>query len=116
MKHNLNVNPARFAQLAERVWNVDPEGKTQEEVALEGIEKLREFWSSIGAPSRLADYDIDDSKLDLIADKAMANGEFGNFNNHQLNKRTRSASCAHPYKTHGRSDIGPAILRNTMIV
>ncbi|KMK91777.1 iron-containing alcohol dehydrogenase [Rossellomorea marisflavi] len=86
MKHNLNVNPARFAQLAERVWNVDPEGKTQEEVALEGIEKLREFWSSIGAPSRLADYDIDDSKLDLIADKAMANGEFGNFNNHQLNK------------------------------
>ncbi|KML35100.1 butanol dehydrogenase [Rossellomorea marisflavi] len=86
MKHNLNVNPARFAQLAERVWNVDPEGKTQEEVALEGIEKLREFWSSIGAPSRLADYDIDDSKLDLIADKAMANGEFGNFNNHKLNK------------------------------
>ncbi|VXC02380.1 NADH-dependent butanol dehydrogenase [Bacillus sp. 349Y] len=86
MKHNLNVNPARFAQLAEHVWNVDPEGKTQEEVALEGIEKLREFWSSIGAPSRLADYDIDDSKLDLIADKAMANGEFGNFNNHQLNK------------------------------
>ncbi|QHA37374.1 iron-containing alcohol dehydrogenase [Rossellomorea marisflavi] len=86
MKHNLNVNPARFAQLAERVWNVDPEGKTQEEVALEGIEKLREFWSSIGAPSRLADYDIDDSKLDLIADKAMANGAFGNFNNHQLNK------------------------------
>ncbi|WP_442636765.1 iron-containing alcohol dehydrogenase [Rossellomorea marisflavi] len=86
MKHNLNVNPARFAQLAERVWNVDPEGKTQEEVALEGIEKLREFWSNIGAPSRLADYDIDDSKLDLIADKAMANGEFGNFNNHKLNK------------------------------
>ncbi|MEW4307537.1 iron-containing alcohol dehydrogenase [Rossellomorea marisflavi] len=86
MKHNLNVNPARFAQLAERVWNVDPEGKTQEEVALEGIEKLREFWSSIGAPSRLADYDIDDSQLDLIADKAMANGEFGNFNNHKLNK------------------------------
>ncbi|MEW4327529.1 iron-containing alcohol dehydrogenase [Rossellomorea marisflavi] len=86
MKHNLNVNPARFAQLAERVWNVDPEGKTQEEVALEGIEKLREFWSSIGAPSRLANYDIDDSKLDLIADKAMANGEFGNFNNHKLNK------------------------------
>ncbi|UKS64457.1 iron-containing alcohol dehydrogenase [Rossellomorea marisflavi] len=86
MKHNLKVNPARFAQLAERVWNVDPEGKTQEEVALEGIEKLREFWSSIGAPSRLADYDIDDSKLDLIADKAMANGEFGNFNNHKLNK------------------------------
>ncbi|WP_044338098.1 iron-containing alcohol dehydrogenase [Rossellomorea aquimaris] len=84
MKHNLKVNPARFAQLAERVFNVDPSGKSEEEVALEGIEKLREFWTSIGAPSRLADYDIDDSQLDLMADKAMVNGEFGNFN--KLNK------------------------------
>ncbi|MEI2664340.1 iron-containing alcohol dehydrogenase [Rossellomorea sp. LJF3] len=80
MKHNLKVNPSRFAQMAERVFNVDPAGKSEEEVALEGIEKLREFWSSLGAPSRLADYDIDDSKLDLMADKAMVNGEFGNFN------------------------------------
>ena len=84
MKHNLKVNPSRFAQLAERVFHVDPAGKSEEEVALEGIEKLREFWSSIGAPSRLADYDIDDSQLDLMADKAMVNGEFGNFN--KLNK------------------------------
>ena len=84
MKHNLKVNPSRFAQMAERVFNVDPEGKSEEEVALEGIEKLREFWSSLGAPTRLADYDIDDSQIDLMADKAMANGEFGNFN--KLNK------------------------------
>ncbi|MGM0854519.1 MAG: iron-containing alcohol dehydrogenase [Bacillota bacterium] len=84
MKHNLKVNPSRFAQLAERVFNVDPAGKPEEEVALEGIKKLRGFWTSIGAPSRLADYDIDDSQLDLMADKAMVNGEFGNFN--KLNK------------------------------
>jgi alcohol dehydrogenase len=84
MKHNLKVNPARFAQMAERVFDVDPTGKTEEETALEGIRKLREFWTSIGAPSSLADYDIDDSKIDVMADKAMANGEFGNFN--KLNK------------------------------
>ncbi|MBG9653688.1 iron-containing alcohol dehydrogenase [Cytobacillus firmus] len=79
MKHNLNVKPERFKQLAVRVFNVDPAGKTDEETALEGIEKLREFWNSIGAPSRLADYDIDDSKIELMADKATVNGEFGNF-------------------------------------
>ncbi|RDI36665.1 iron-containing alcohol dehydrogenase [Falsibacillus pallidus] len=79
MKHNLDVNPARFKQMAVNVFGVDPEGKSDKEAALEGIEKLREFWSSIGAPSSLADYDIDDSKLDSIADKAMSNGEFGNF-------------------------------------
>ncbi|UII55346.1 iron-containing alcohol dehydrogenase [Cytobacillus spongiae] len=79
MKHNLNENPARFKQLAVRVFGVDAAGKTDEEVALEGIEKLREFWSSLGAPTRLADYDIDDSKLQLMVDRAMANGDFGNF-------------------------------------
>ncbi|MBG9586860.1 iron-containing alcohol dehydrogenase [Cytobacillus firmus] len=79
MKHNLNVKPERFKQLAVRVFNVDTAGKTDEEAALEGIEKLREFWNSIGAPSRLADYDIDDSKIELMADKATVNGEFGNF-------------------------------------
>jgi alcohol dehydrogenase len=79
MKHNLSVKPSRFKQLAVRVFGVDPEGKTDEEAGLEGIEKLREFWNSIGAPSRLADYDINESGVETMADKAMANGEFGNF-------------------------------------
>lgn len=80
MRHNIHVNPARFAQLAERVFDVDREGKSDEEVALEGIERLSAFWTSLGAPNRLADYEIDDSKFDIIADKTMVYGEFGNFN------------------------------------
>ncbi|WP_088006563.1 iron-containing alcohol dehydrogenase [Indiicoccus explosivorum] len=79
MRYNVKVNPDRFAQLAVRVFDVDPENKTSEDVAFEGIERLREFWSSIGAPEQLKDYDIDDSKIDLITEKAMARGEFGNF-------------------------------------
>lgn len=79
MKHNLKVKPERFKQLAVRVFGVDPEGKSAEEAGLEGIEKLREYWKGIGAPARLADYDIDDSKIELMADKAMVYGEFGNF-------------------------------------
>jgi alcohol dehydrogenase YqhD (iron-dependent ADH family) len=79
MKHNLHVHPERFQQLAVRVFDVDPKGKTPEEAGLEGIQKLREFWTSLGAPSRLADYNIDDSRLEEIADKAMFRGEFGNF-------------------------------------
>ncbi|MFP3919632.1 iron-containing alcohol dehydrogenase [Lysinibacillus telephonicus] len=79
MRHNLSVNPERFAGLATRVFNVDPKGKTTEQVALEGIERLREFWTSIGAPSRLADYEIDDSQLDVLVEKSMVNGPFGRF-------------------------------------
>ncbi|KEZ53121.1 iron-containing alcohol dehydrogenase [Metabacillus indicus] len=84
MRHTLDENLGRFKQLAVRVFEVDTEGKSDRDVALEGIDKLSAFWSSLGAPSRLADYDITDEKLDLIADKAMANGEFGNFK--KLNK------------------------------
>ncbi|MGD6817405.1 iron-containing alcohol dehydrogenase [Metabacillus sp. 84] len=80
MKHNLHVDTARFKQLAVRVFDVDPEGKTDEETALEGISRLQEFWSSLGAPSRLADYNINEENIDLMADKAMINGEFGRFN------------------------------------
>ncbi|WP_273123988.1 iron-containing alcohol dehydrogenase [Bacillus weihaiensis] len=79
MKHNLNENISRFVQLAVNVFDVDRANKDDQTIALEGIERLREFWSSIGAPSRLKDYDITDEKIDLMADKAMVNGPFGNF-------------------------------------
>lgn len=79
MRHNVSVNPERFARLATRVFNVNPEGKTVEEVALEGIDRLSEFWTSIGAPSRLSDYDIDDSQLETLVEKSMVNGPFGRF-------------------------------------
>jgi alcohol dehydrogenase YqhD (iron-dependent ADH family) len=79
MKHVLDENVDRFKQFAVRVFDVNPEGKSDREVALEGIEALRSFWTSIGAPSRLADYDIDDEKLELMADKTVVKGSFGNF-------------------------------------
>ena len=79
MRHNVNVNPERFAQLAIRVFGVQAEGKTTEEIAHEGINRLSEFWISIGAPSRLADYEIDNSQLDTLVEKALANGPLGKF-------------------------------------
>jgi len=79
MKHSMSENVDRFVQMAVNVFDVDPSGKDKEAIATEGIEKLREFWSSIGAPSRLKDYDIGEESIDVMADKAMANGEFGNF-------------------------------------
>ncbi len=79
MRHNVHVNPERFAQLATRVFGVNPEGKTAEAVALEGIDRLSEFWISIGAPSRLADYEIDHSQMETLVEKAMVYGPFGRF-------------------------------------
>lgn len=84
MEHVLDENIERFKQLAIRVFHVEAENKSDRDIALAGIQALRDFWKAIGAPSRLADYEIDADKLELIADKAMINGEFGNFK--KLNK------------------------------
>lgn len=80
MRQNVHVNPERFAKLAVKVFQVDPEGKLTEEIAYEGIERLSSFWTSIGAPETLAHYGIDESKISLMADKATINGEIGRFN------------------------------------
>lgn len=83
MRYNVPVNPERFAKLAMKVFQVDSTGKTVEEIAMEGIDRLVEFWTSLDAPTNLADYNIDDSKIDLMVEKAMVNGTYGNF--HKLN-------------------------------
>ncbi|GGC81256.1 NADH-dependent alcohol dehydrogenase [Thalassobacillus devorans] len=80
MKHNLDQDPARFKRLAVQVFGVNAEGKSDREAGLQGVKELRKFWSSLGAPETLRDYDIDDSKFDLIVDRAMKRGSFGNFN------------------------------------
>ncbi len=84
MKHVIDENVSRFKQFAIRVFDVETDGKTDKEVALEGIEALRQFWTSIEAPVTLADYAIGENEIDLMADKAMAYGEFGTFK--KLNK------------------------------
>ncbi|MDE5415378.1 iron-containing alcohol dehydrogenase [Alkalihalobacterium chitinilyticum] len=84
IKYAMSENLDRHVQLATRVFGVDPEGKTDEQIALEGVEKLSAFWTSIGAPVRLADYDIDDSRVEEMAEIAALFGDFGNFK--KLNK------------------------------
>ncbi|KAB7706938.1 iron-containing alcohol dehydrogenase [Bacillus aerolatus] len=79
MEYTLEAHPARFKQLAVRVLGVDDAGKSDVEAGFEGIRALRQFWTSLGAPARLADYGIDSSRFGEIADQAMLRGEFGRF-------------------------------------
>ncbi|OXM16065.1 iron-containing alcohol dehydrogenase [Paenibacillus herberti] len=79
MTYVLDDNVGRFKQFAVGVFGVNPEGKSDRETAEEGIRRLREFWNSIGAPSRLSDYNIDDSRLEDMAEKAVPGETIGNF-------------------------------------
>ncbi len=77
MKHVADEYITRFAQFAENVFHISSEGKTEQEVAYEGIDALRNFWNSIEAPSRLADYDIDEEFIETMAEKAADSGGIG---------------------------------------
>lgn len=71
MEEVMEEGIAKFKQFAVRIWNVEVTGKTDREIALEGIKKTREFFDSIGAPSRLKDYNIGDEYIEEMAEKAL---------------------------------------------
>lgn len=79
MAHVAKQKPEKVVQLGVRVFDIDPEGKTDMEVANETISSLRSFWDSIGAPSTLADYKIDDKELELMSERAMVATTIGGY-------------------------------------
>lgn len=83
MKYVSQHQPARFAQFAEDVFDVDQQLSESAKVEA-GIKGLEEYWQSIGAPSRLSDFDIAADDFETFADKTLFNGPFGNF--YQLDK------------------------------
>ncbi|MGD9155610.1 MAG: iron-containing alcohol dehydrogenase [Bacillota bacterium] len=79
MNYVVDSGIAKFVQYATRVWQVDPTGKTDREVALEGIRRTRKFFTAIGAPTTLGFYRIDPADIPTMARKAVAFGPIGGF-------------------------------------
>lgn len=69
----------RFAQYANRVWNVDINPFNMEETALQGIKRTKEFFKSLGMPVSLQDADIPTDRISEMAKKGTENGLVGNF-------------------------------------
>lgn len=69
----------RFAQYANRVWNIDIDPFNIEKAAKEGIVRTREFFQSIGMPVTLEDAHIPADRIEEMAEKATASGKLGNF-------------------------------------
>jgi len=79
MKYVYKERIDRFVQYAVRVWGVDPTGRSDEELALAGIDATRAFFTRIGAESRLADFSIGGEQLDRMAEEAVRYGTLGSF-------------------------------------
>ncbi|MFB6363530.1 iron-containing alcohol dehydrogenase [Paenibacillus elgii] len=79
MKYVYRSRLDRFVQFAVRVWNIDPAGKTEEEIALAGIQATRDYFTRIGAPARLADLGIGDSEIGRMAKETVRFCPIGSF-------------------------------------
>ena len=75
-KHDVN----RFAQFANRVFDIDINMNNPEETALRGIEALENFFTKIELPTRLSHVNINDEHIDEMARKLVAHCDHvGNF-------------------------------------
>ena len=66
----------KFVRYAENVWGVDATGKTKEEVALQGIDKLAEFIKEMGIPTTLRELGATEEMLPLISKTTVKGGGY----------------------------------------
>lgn len=59
---------SKFKRYAVNVWGVDPNGKTDEETAFEGLEKMEEYMRSLGLVMNISDFGVTDEMIEGIAD------------------------------------------------
>ena len=68
-RHMYQDGVKQFARLAEKVWEVPAEGKTQEELAEAGVKALADFVKEIGMPSTFTEMGLTDKNvLQKVAD------------------------------------------------
>lgn len=58
----------KFVKFARNVWGIEQNGKTDEEIAVAGIDALADFIKEIGLPTTLKELGADKSELKEIAD------------------------------------------------
>lgn len=80
MEYVSETRPEKIAQLGVNVFGLNPDEIGTKQLAKETAKRVRSFWNSLGAPSRLSDYEIDDKEVDLIIERSFISGEtIGNY-------------------------------------
>lgn len=81
-RHIYKNGMSKFIRFAANVWNVPTEGKTEDEVALEGIQALENFIKQIGLPTTLRELGL--SNKDILPEIAescnISPGSYGDMN------------------------------------
>lgn len=67
-KHILPYGLAKFKRYALNVWEVESAGKTDEEIAAEGLEKMEQYMNELGLVMHLRDLGVTEEMLDGIVE------------------------------------------------
>jgi alcohol dehydrogenase YqhD (iron-dependent ADH family) len=79
MRQVYTADVPRFAQFAVRVWDVEYDFGDPARTALEGIRRLKGFFSGIGLPTTLKELGVPADRLEEMARKSTEKGPLGNF-------------------------------------
>jgi alcohol dehydrogenase YqhD (iron-dependent ADH family) len=79
MKYLCQFNPKKYARYAVNVLGIDPAGRSDYEVGLEGIARTKALFKQMGAPVSLAEVGIGPEKLELMAEQMVAMRPLGNY-------------------------------------
>ncbi len=74
----------KFVRFAENIWNVDSTGKTKEQVAEEGIDRLFDFIKELGIPTTLREIGATEDMLEKIANSCSLGGGYKELNNAEI--------------------------------
>ena len=69
MRYTYRAGLAKYVRFAKNVWGVDAAGKTDEEIAMEGIRATHDYFKRIGAPTTLREVGIDAADADKIVSR-----------------------------------------------
>jgi len=79
LKYVSAKKPEKVIQFASRIWGVEYNADNPQAAAAEGIKRLENFFRSMGLAVRLGELGIDNSKFEIMAEKAVMFGERGNY-------------------------------------
>lgn len=67
-KYIMQYGLPKFVRFAENVWDVDPSGKSDEEIALEGLAKMEAWMKELGLVMNLTELGANEEMVEGIAD------------------------------------------------
>lgn len=84
-RHIMPYGLAKFKRFAVNVWSVETAGKTDEQIAEEGLLKMEEWMKAIGAVLSIKELGADESMVEKLADATMIfNGGYKVLNHSEI--------------------------------